>query len=293
MRVAKPGTVDQPRVQVGIHSAVQAVKDKIVLVEFSNDADKFIFQVEKSSNRSQTEWRSDALSQLEHASRLTVALRLRPTTSPSSPTLFLTALKETSSSTTVDVVTGSVFLSFRVLLRFHNSATLASLGPQGQGHRYRKFLAISSIDPLVFSIFQLIQEYPRDPRQHPPTPCARNYVQRIIWFGMFGLTGGVLDNRDFVLYSHINIHIISVISRRWHLSNVSSVIRWHIWQMTDISHIDLGGKRLYVSNWSVDSEWKERNASENKKNKWKLRNFPKKKVYSNDNIPWKTIGSLF
>ena len=41
MEVAKPGTVD---------AAVQAVKDKIVLVKFSNYANQFIFQVEKTSN---------------------------------------------------------------------------------------------------------------------------------------------------------------------------------------------------------------------------------------------------
>ena len=53
----RPGTVDAPRVRV----AVQAVKDKIVLVDSFHDAHQFIFQVEKTSQRLQTERGSDVL----------------------------------------------------------------------------------------------------------------------------------------------------------------------------------------------------------------------------------------
>ena len=48
MRVAKSKSVDNPEVQVGIDTAVQAYKEDIDLVDFCNNANQFIFQVEKT-----------------------------------------------------------------------------------------------------------------------------------------------------------------------------------------------------------------------------------------------------
>ena len=67
MRVAKPETVDKPEVQVGLDTAMQADKDEINLVDFFNDA----------------------------------------TTPLSLTTLSLSALRQTSSATTVAVMTGT------------------------------------------------------------------------------------------------------------------------------------------------------------------------------------------